>query len=138
MQSIEETDAAGMQAYADELRKAFLRLQDDGLRLLAEAKTVQVTEKSQDGLVAVTVDSRGDLVRLDLDPRIYRRPDARTLADVITDTTHHAAARMRQRVVEIFEPVIPAEQMRAHLDGDVETVLAQLADQMAGREIADS
>lgn len=125
-----------MQAYADELRQAFVRLQDDGLRLFAEAKAVQVTEKSPDGLVAVTVDARGDLIRLDLDPRIYRRPDARSLADVITDTTHHAAEKMRQRVVEIFEPVIPAEQMRAHLDGDVETVLAQLADQMAGREHA--
>lgn len=127
-----------MQAYADELRQTFIRLQDDGLRLFAEAKAVQVTEKSQDGLVAVTVDARGELVRLDLDPRIYRRPDARSLADVITDTTHHAAEKMRQRVVEIFEPVIPADQMRAHLDGDVETVLAQLADQMAGRENAGS
>nr|WP_311131917.1 YbaB/EbfC family nucleoid-associated protein [Nonomuraea gerenzanensis] len=121
-----------MRAYADELREMFTQLQDKGLELHTKAKAVQATETSRDGLVSVTVGARGELIRLDLDPRIYRRPDARALADTIAETARRAAETARERVIEIFEPVIPADHFRAHLDGDVETVLARLADGMGG------
>ncbi len=121
-----------MQAYADELRALFLRMQDEALDLHERARAVQVTETSADGLVSATVGPRGDLVRLDIDPRVYRRPDSRHLADTITETVGRAAARARERVVEIFEPLVPAEQMAAHLDGDVETAMRQLAERMTG------
>ncbi|GAA3592459.1 hypothetical protein GCM10022419_089160 [Nonomuraea rosea] len=130
----EEPDVTGMQAYADELRRTFLRLQEEGGELHRQARAIEVTEKSRDGLISATVGARGELVRLDIDPRIYRHPDARHLADSITDTVHRAADKARQRVLDVFEPLIPADQMRAHLDGDLETVMAQLADQMAGKE----
>ncbi|WP_237104397.1 YbaB/EbfC family nucleoid-associated protein [Nonomuraea sp. MG754425] len=122
-----------MRAYADELRDMFHLLQDQGLELHAKAKEVQVTETSPDGLVSVTVGPRGELVRIDLDPRIYRRPDARKLADTIAETAWRAAGVVRERITEIFSAVIPPEQFQAHLDGDVEAVLAQLASQMGGR-----
>ncbi|MEV5323260.1 YbaB/EbfC family nucleoid-associated protein [Nonomuraea sp. NPDC052634] len=121
-----------MRAYADELRETFTRLQEQGLELHAKAKAVQVTETSSDGLVSVTVGPRGDLIRLDLDPRIYRRPDARALADTIAATARKAAEAAQQRVMEIFEPVIPAEQFKAHLEGDVEAAMAQLVDGIGG------
>ncbi|MGI5268812.1 YbaB/EbfC family nucleoid-associated protein [Nonomuraea sp. CA-218870] len=109
-------------------------MQDEADSLRREAQAVRTTEKSRDGLVAATVDARGELIRLDIDPRIYRQPDSRRLADVITDTVRRAAARSRQRVLEIFDPLIPADQMRAHLEGDLDTVMKQLADQTAGKE----
>ncbi|MBB6349608.1 YbaB/EbfC family nucleoid-associated protein [Nonomuraea muscovyensis] len=125
-------EAAGMQAYAEELRSMFMRMQDEALDLHKKARAVQVTETSRDGLVSATVGPRGDLVRLDIDPRVYRRPDSRHLADTITETVGRAAAKARERVVEIFEPVIPPEQMAAHIDGDIETVMRQLAERMTG------
>ncbi|MDF2711163.1 MAG: hypothetical protein K0R62_6815 [Nonomuraea muscovyensis] len=121
-----------MQAYAEELRSMFMRMQDEALDLHKKARAVQVTETSRDGLVSATVGPRGDLVRLDIDPRVYRRPDSRHLADTITETVGRAAAKARERVVEIFEPVIPPEQMAAHIDGDIETVMRQLAERMTG------
>ncbi|MFI6294089.1 YbaB/EbfC family nucleoid-associated protein [Nonomuraea sp. NPDC050790] len=133
MESSHDRDTAGLQAYADELRATFMRLQSEGAELHAKARALQVTEKSRDGLVNATVGARGELIRLDLDPRIYRHPDARKLADTITETVQRAAEKARERVIEVFSPLIPAEQMRAHLDGDLETVMAQLADQMGGR-----
>ncbi|NUR89037.1 MAG: YbaB/EbfC family nucleoid-associated protein [Nonomuraea sp.] len=129
---MESPDVAGMRAYADELRDMFRQIQDSGVELHERAKAVQVTETSRDGLVSVTVGSRGEIVRLDIDPRIYRRPDARHLADSITETARRATARAQERVTEIFEPVIPREDFQAHLDGDLETVLARLADRMEG------
>ncbi|MEV0973855.1 YbaB/EbfC family nucleoid-associated protein [Microtetraspora glauca] len=133
MESDAETHAAGLRAYTEQLRTTFLRLQDEGAELHAKARNIQVSEKSRDGLVSVTVGSRGELIRLDIDPRIYRRPDARGLADAITETVHRAAARVQEQIIEVFEPLIPADQMKAHLDGDLETVMTQLADQMGGR-----
>ncbi|WP_049570675.1 YbaB/EbfC family nucleoid-associated protein [Nonomuraea sp. SBT364] len=119
--------AAGMQAYADELRTMFMRLQDEGMELHTQAKELRVTEKSPDGLVRVTVGSKGELVGLDLDPRVYRRPDARHLADTILETTRRAEARLRERIVEIFAPVVPPEQMKAHLDGDIDAIFQVFA-----------
>ncbi|MBE1586948.1 YbaB/EbfC family nucleoid-associated protein [Nonomuraea angiospora] len=121
-----------MRAYADELRDMFRQIQDAGMELHAQARAVQFTEKSRDGLVSVTVGPRGELVRLDLDPRIYRRPEARQLADTIVETAQRAAAGARERVTEILEPVIPRAELEAHLDGDVETALTQLAERMEG------
>ncbi|MGW0478325.1 YbaB/EbfC family nucleoid-associated protein [Nonomuraea sp. NPDC003214] len=104
-----------------------MRLQDEGMELHTRAKELRVTEKSPDGLVSVTVGSRGELVGLDLDPRVYRRPDARHLADTIVETTRRAEARLRDSIVEIFAPVVPPEQMRAHIDGDVEAIFQVFA-----------
>ncbi|MFI9597152.1 YbaB/EbfC family nucleoid-associated protein [Nonomuraea sp. NPDC052265] len=130
---MDSPDVAGMRAYGDELRDMFRQIQDVGIELHQQAKAIQVTETSRDGLVSVTVGSRGELVRLDIDPRIYRRPDARHLADTIAETARLATERARERITEIFEPVIPREDFQAHLDGDLETVLTRLADRMGGR-----
>jgi DNA-binding protein YbaB len=133
MEPFGEGDATGLQAYTDELRATFMRIQHEGAELHAQARAVQVTEKSRDGLVSVTVGSRGELVRLDIDPRVYRRPDARALADSITETVRRAAAKAQERIIEVFEPLIPADQMKVHLDGDLESLMTQLADQMDGK-----
>ncbi|MFC6083139.1 YbaB/EbfC family nucleoid-associated protein [Sphaerisporangium aureirubrum] len=125
-------DAAELQAYADELRAGFLRMQQEIPALHERARTLQVTEKSPDGLISATVGARGDLVRLDIDPRVYRRPDSRQLADTITATVQSAAAKARERVVEIFAPLIPGEQMKAHLEGDLQAVLDQMTARLPG------
>ncbi|GAA2299934.1 hypothetical protein GCM10010149_56140 [Nonomuraea roseoviolacea subsp. roseoviolacea] len=132
MDSLDRPDIAGMRAYAEELQGMFQRIQDAGAELHAKARAIQVTETSRDGLVSVTVGARGDLIRLDLDPRIYRRPDARHLADTIAETARRATVRAQERIVEIFEPVIPAEEIQAHLDGDLEAVMARFTEQMGG------
>ncbi|GAA3308834.1 YbaB/EbfC family nucleoid-associated protein [Nonomuraea dietziae] len=113
MESLDEGDAAGLQAYADELRATFMRIQDEGAELHAKAKTVQVTEKSRDGLVSVTVGSRGELVRLDIDPRVLPAPGhARGLADSITETVRRAAAQVQERITELFAPLSPPSRCR--------------------------
>ena len=132
MEPYERGDAAGLRAYADELRAAFFRMQEEIPALHEKARTLQVTETSPDGLISATVGARGGLVRLDIDPRVYRRPDSRPQADSITATVHRAAAKAQEQVVEIFAPVIPAEHMRAHLDGDLDTVLEQMTARLPG------
>ncbi|MFI7416748.1 YbaB/EbfC family nucleoid-associated protein [Nonomuraea sp. NPDC049684] len=129
---MEDADIVGLQAYADELRDTFMRMQRDVGELNARAQAIRVTERSADGLVSATVSVRGELIRLDLDPRLYRRPNARGLADTITDTIRRATAKALDELVDLFEPVVPPEQLRAHLEGDLEAVLDQLSGPLPG------
>ena len=123
---------AGIRAYAAELEKRFRRLQEEGPKLQERARSLQVTEKSADGLIAATVGARGELIRLDIDPRIYRRPDARALADEITETIKKAGAKARDQVVELFATLVPREQLNAQLGGDTSTLVEMMHKQFRG------
>lgn len=133
MGSSEHSELAGMRAYAEELQSRFQRLTTEGPALHERARAVQVTEKSPDGLISATVGARGELIRLDLDPRIYRHPDSRELADTITETIKAAGESAQEQVLELFEPLIPREEFQLHMDGDLEGVLERMSDQMLGK-----
>ena len=122
-----------MRASVDELQGRFQRLTTEGPEIHQRARAVQVTEKSPDGFISVTVGARGELIRLDLDPRIYRRPDSRQLADAITDTIKAAGAKAQEQVLDLFEPLIPREELQLHMDGNLEGVLERMAGQMLGK-----
>lgn len=130
---VERSDLAGMRAYAEQLQGHFEKLTTEGPKLQEQARAIQVTEKSPDGLISATVGARGELIRLDLDPRIYRKPDSRELADTITETIKAAGVKAQDRVLEVFEPLIPREEMQLHMDGDLEGVLERMSDQMLGK-----
>jgi DNA-binding protein YbaB len=125
-------DTAGLRAYAEELKQRFEQLQQDGPKLQSRARALQVTEKSRDGLISATVGARGELIRLDIDPRVYRRPDARALADAITDTVKKAGARAQKEVVELFSSIIPRDQVEAQLSGDIDAMTEVMHNQMRG------
>ncbi len=102
MDRSDSPDAAGVLAQTEALRSTFERLTAQAPAIHAKARAVESTQTSRDGLICVTVGARGDLVRLDIDPRIYRRPDSRALADTIAETIQLATGKARERVVELF------------------------------------
>ena len=126
-------DLAAFREYSEGLQVKLHQLMEQGPELARQARAVQVTETSPDGLVSVTVGARGDLVRLDLDPRIYRRPDSRALADTITETVHRATAAAQDQVVQTFAGVADADQLRATITGDDEALTGITTEQMHGR-----
>ncbi len=134
METPEWPETAAMRAQAEALRARFERMTAEAPAIHAKARALEITEKSRDGLISVTVGARGELIRLDIDPRIYRRPDSRALADSITETVHSATEKAQDRVLELFDPLVPADQMRMHIEGDLDGVLEQMAKQMLGRE----
>ena len=133
MSQPERGEVAALREYAGQLQDRLHQMMEQGPRLAERARAVQATETSEDGLVSVTVGPRGDLLRLDLDPRIYRRPDSRRLADTITETVHRAARAAQDRVVEVLAPVVDEEQLRATLDGDTDALTSIMTEQMRGR-----
>lgn len=75
-----------------------LRHLRDGLRTVQERLAdVRETAESDDGLIRATVGGRGEVLDLDLDPRIYREPDSRALATAITATIRRARQRAADR-----------------------------------------
>lgn len=134
MQPHDESDIAGLRAVAEGLEGSFREMLEKGPQIQAEARRIQVTEVSDDGLISVTVGVRGDLIRLDIDPRIYRRPDTRALADSITETIHAASARAQEQMIEAFAPIIPREQIELHMNGTVEEITDDMTDRMLRRD----
>ena len=128
----DRADVAALREYSEQLQVQLSRMMAEGPRLAQQARAVQVTETSEDGLVSVTVGPRGELVRLDLDPRIYRRPDSRQLADTITATVQRAARAAEDQVVAVLSPVVDEEQLRATLSGDADALTSIMSEQMRG------
>jgi DNA-binding protein YbaB len=71
------------------------------VELQSRLPEVRETAESADGLITVTLGARGELLALELDPRIYRTTDAAALAQDILDTVRRAADAVRERVKKL-------------------------------------
>ncbi|WP_223256182.1 YbaB/EbfC family nucleoid-associated protein [Micromonospora endophytica] len=70
---------------------------------------LRVTERSDDGQVTATVNARGELVSIELDPSIYRNRDARALSAKITATVRRASAEATAKTQELVAGYLPAD-----------------------------
>jgi DNA-binding protein YbaB len=68
---------------------------------------------SPDRLVKATVGPRGQLVELEIDPRVYRTPDAKALAATILATVREATEQAMTRTREILDEELPNEMRLA-------------------------
>ena len=134
MTSPDLPDVAGVKAYAEQLQSSFEKMLVEGPKVAAEARAMTVTKKSKDGLVTVTVSARGELETLELDPRIYRRPDSRELAESIVELTQAATAEAKEAVIAIFEKIAPRTTVERHMNGDIEGISEDMNARMMGRE----
>lgn len=91
-------------------------------RRLAE---VRVSQTSADGLVTATVDMRGRLLELRLDPRIYRIPDADALADSIVRQTAEATERAAAAGESLLRDLLPRSGDLAFSDADLRSMLGR-------------
>lgn len=64
----------------------FERFSEVGGVLYEGLERIRATVDSADGLITVVVGGRGEVLELELDPRIYHVPDADALAKSIMDT----------------------------------------------------
>lgn len=116
-------DLAAMRAQIERLQTQFEKLRDGRAELERQLDELRVTVTSADELVTATVDARGQVARVELDSRIYQRPDSRLLAATITATIQQAAAEAIERVLELTRPFMPDEVLRAHMNLDIDEVL---------------
>jgi DNA-binding protein YbaB len=127
-------DLQGLRAQADELMAQFERMRSDHGTLQQKLREVQSTVKSADGFVTATVGPRGQLIRLELDPRIYRRPNARELGTTITETIQQASTKAMKQIEELCRPYVPDAQFQAHMNFDFEGIFGQIDSDLTGGE----
>lgn len=88
---------------------------------------IEETAVSDDGYVEVTVDARGAVLALVLDPRLYRDPDPDALATQIVATAELAAETARERAFDLMEPMLPPRSSIDDADLAFDPVLHHLA-----------
>ncbi len=87
---------------------AYAELADDIRRIQREMAGIEATAESGDGLVAVTAGPRGELVSVELDPRVYRDPDAKGLAAEIVRVAGAARVAAQRKTVALLSNLMPA------------------------------
>jgi DNA-binding protein YbaB len=95
------------------------------------------TAWSDDRYVKAVVGPRGHLVALEIDPRVYRRPNSTALAATIVATVRAAVEQALARTQEILDENLPSDVRTAKVGGiDVRKLLrshdADLAAQAEG------
>src|SRR5262245_17783648 len=106
------------QAHIDEMLGQYRQLRDNLGRMQREMSELTATADSPDGAVRVTVGPKGDLVKLEINPRAHRALDSVTLAETIVATTRQAAAKAAERLREIVEPNLPNSARLAGMGTD--------------------
>ncbi|MFD1322338.1 YbaB/EbfC family nucleoid-associated protein [Micromonospora sonneratiae] len=122
-------DLAAMRAYADELTARFEKLRAGATEMRARITAVEATATSDDGFVTVVVDYRGHVKRVDIDPRIYRRPDSKRLAETLTSTIRRAIAESNRLMTEVASEHVPAEEFQTYHNLELDTIFGKLDEQ---------
>jgi DNA-binding protein YbaB len=135
---VEQQDLSGLRAYANSLTAQVKGLRQQLATMQGEINAITGVVKSRDGLITATVGPRGQLVKLQLDPRIYRNQDAGALASAITETVHQAAKQAAEKTEAIAAKYSsPDIDLKAALTDDAASRLSRfdfVVDQVEGKE----
>jgi DNA-binding protein YbaB len=108
----ETADRDANQALRDRLADVYgryERLRSDMDAVQQRLASLQVSAVSEDGSTHATVDARGHLTELRLDPAACRSIEADQLARTIVATVRSAAARTAGRVEELMAGYLPPD-----------------------------
>ena len=91
-----------------------------------ELAEIRETAESGDRLISATVDARGRLAELWLDPRIYRRSDSAALTEDILGTYRAACAAAERKAFEVSASLLAMDATPAGTDLAFDPVLREL------------
>lgn len=96
---------SGMQSMFSDLREQMNRTAEKQKKVLS----VTGTAWSDDRMVKAVVGPRGQLIELDIDPRVYRKPNSKALAATIVQTTRKAVEIATAKAQEILDEGVPSD-----------------------------
>jgi DNA-binding protein YbaB len=102
---VERPDWAGLSGMVDDLRSAMHNMDDTRRKMLQ----VTGTAWSPDRTVKVVVGPRGHLVGLEIDPRVYRKPNSVALAESIVATAREAIEQVLAKTQDIVDASVPGD-----------------------------
>jgi DNA-binding protein YbaB len=89
---------------------------------------IRGTGYSDDGLVTAVAGARGELLELELDPRIYRDPNATELAAKILAAANEAAAEAVREATKLAEKQLPPNRRGDDVDPMFDPALHMLGE----------
>src|SRR5262245_44247757 len=103
------------------------------LKLRDALDDTECTAETADGLIEATVNGRGNVLGLRLDPRIYRNQDCEVLAAGILEAIRKATEQAQAKVARSADkPLLPPDLPPELADLEIEPFLHQL-NQLKGR-----
>lgn len=115
---MDRPDWGVLRSMVDDLQRARENMGESQRKMMA----VRGEARSKDRLVRVVVGPRGQLVDLELDPRVFRTPDSKALAAVIMNTVRDAIEDSQRQIRDIRDDLLPkdlravSEQLRTGPD----------------------
>ncbi len=115
---------ATLQGLMDELDRAMKNIPEIHRRLMELTGVAW----SGDGMVKATVGPRGQLLDLEIDPRVFRRPDAAALKASIMGAVTAAIQQVNEQSREIVLGQVPPElaELRAQFRPEGDDPIAQM------------
>ncbi|MEV4185456.1 YbaB/EbfC family nucleoid-associated protein [Streptosporangium canum] len=74
-----------------------------------KARDMSASATSDDGMVTVTVGARGDVHKIDFDPRVYRKLSPSELAASLIEQIGAATRTLSGELKEAMQPLAPAD-----------------------------
>jgi DNA-binding protein YbaB len=102
-----------LEGMLSDLKQTFAKVPDLQRRML------RVTGEawSDDRTVKAVVGPKGHLLELEIDPRVYRKPNSKELAATIVATVRRAIEDATSKTREIAEEAMPADPMLRDIGG---------------------
>jgi DNA-binding protein YbaB len=100
---VERPDPSAMLSLVQELNQTLSNVADTQRKMLA----VTGTAWSEDRMIKAVVGPRGQLVDLEIDPRVYRKPNSKALASTILSTVRAAVEQAVTKTQEIVDQSMP-------------------------------
>lgn len=86
-------------------------------RIQRESMKITGVAWSDDGLIKAVVGPRGQLLELDLDPRIFRKPDSKALSAAILATVRNAVEEAMTKHRELIDEALPSDLRPGKIGG---------------------
>ena len=102
---VDRPDWSGLQAMFGDVQKAMGGVDD------AQRKMLRITGTawSEDRTIKAVVGPRGHLIELDIDPRVYRKPNSKQLSADIVATVRRAVEDATAQAKEIIDELMPSD-----------------------------
>jgi len=130
---------AALKSILDDLGRSLDQIPQTQHRLMS----LSAVAWSPDRMVKVEVGPRGQLVDIEIDPRVFRRPDARALRSAILAAAGEAIRKVTEQAFEVMVGAMPPDltELRARFDPDGDDPIAEMlrtdADVIAERRRRD-
>jgi DNA-binding protein YbaB len=112
--AVDRPDWSALSAMIDDVKRAWGGINEVQQRMMS----VTGTAWSDDRMIKAVVGPRGHLLELEIDPRVYRKPNSKALAADIVATVRQAVEDVGRQTKEILDGTLPSD-LRADQVGGV-------------------